>query len=216
MKRKAFTLIELLVVIAIIAILAAILFPVFARARENARRSSCMSNLKQLALAAMQYTQDNDERLPPAIESNQTPVFYWFNGLDPYVNSLQVYICPSDSKHTAQAAYRYANGISYGWNVYGLNYYFGTKYIGYHNGGIPLAAIDAPSETVMLGDNRDDSPNAWGIHYNSPGYYPIGARHLEGANFAFVDGHAKWFKIPSVITANNTLWNTTGKPDTTW
>ena len=87
--RKAFTLIELLVVIAIIAILAAILFPVFARARENARRASCQSNLKQMGLGIIQYTQDYDEFLP----NGQN----WANQTFPYVKSTQIYSCPSDS-----------------------------------------------------------------------------------------------------------------------
>src|ERR1044072_2109069 len=98
--RKAFTLIELLVVIAIIAILASILFPVFARARENARRSSCMSNLKQIGLGFMQYTQDYDERMPPG------PTTYAFAGnvpstwdlvIQPYIKSMQLLTCPSDT-----------------------------------------------------------------------------------------------------------------------
>ncbi len=118
-KLKGFTLIELLVVIAIIAILAAILFPVFARARENARRASCQSNLKQIGLASMQYAQDYDERLyahrynsgantNPLMQSNGGPVpnsditspatdrTFWISLLQPYAKSLQVFQCPSN------------------------------------------------------------------------------------------------------------------------
>jgi len=218
MKRKAFTLIELLVVVAIIGILAAILFPVFARARENARRASCMSNVKQLSLASLMYAQDYDERLVPSYD-DRTPSFFWFMGLAPYVKNDQVFFCPSDSKRDASKPITKFN-ISYGWNHYGLGYYFGLvrPYPSYSQGGMPLAAMEAPSETVILGDSGigTTSDNSWGIHYNSPGYYPIGVRHLEGANFCFADGHAKWFKIPSVITANSALWNTTGKDSTVW
>ena len=117
--KKAFTLIELLVVIAIIAILAAILFPVFARARENARRSSCMSNLKQIGLGMQQYTQDYDEKLfphrfnaaanaNPLLPANGGPArdaqvtgtardkIFWVSLLQPYVKSYQIFVCPSN------------------------------------------------------------------------------------------------------------------------
>lgn len=103
-QRKAFTLIELLVVIAIIAILAAILFPVFARARENARRSSCQSNLKQIGLGMMQYTQDYDERFPATDTCYQIggagqtfPTATWDLVIQPYLKSTQILTCPSDA-----------------------------------------------------------------------------------------------------------------------
>src|SRR4028118_1248712 len=98
--RKGFTLIELLVVIAIIAILAAILFPVFARARENARRASCQSNLKQIGLGVMQYTQDYDELMPrPWYGTSATDTDpKWVDVIQPYVKSTQLFTCPSDSQ----------------------------------------------------------------------------------------------------------------------
>ena len=129
-RKTAFTLIELLVVIAIIAILAAILFPVFARARENARRSSCQSNLKQIGLGILQYTQDYDEMLPQAIthpgafaasEVSMYDVegatdcaagrYKWMDAIYPYVKSEQIFNCPSfDFKSNANGGpYRYCN-----------------------------------------------------------------------------------------------------------
>ena len=114
--KRGFTLIELLVVIAIIAILAAILFPVFARARENARRASCQSNLKQIGLGLIQYSQDYDETLvaygyatggTPFLASNPaTGNYKWMDAIYPYVKSEQVYNCPSMGK--GDQNYRYA------------------------------------------------------------------------------------------------------------
>lgn len=95
-RRKGFTLIELLVAIAIIAILAAILFPVFARARENARRASCQSNLKQILLGMTQYTQDYDEKFPSAY-LHTTNYWGWMQAVQPYVKSTQLFQCPSDT-----------------------------------------------------------------------------------------------------------------------
>src|SRR5690348_6500752 len=99
--KRGFTLIELLVVIAIIAILAAILFPVFARARENARKSSCQNNLKQLALGFKQYINDFDERYPLIAvttgSTNGVPPYGWADALQPYIKNTQVYQCPSDT-----------------------------------------------------------------------------------------------------------------------
>ena len=95
MQRRGFALIELLVVIAIIAILAAILFPVFARAREKARQTSCLSNLKQIALGGLMYAQDYDETLVPFAESGNYPrrLFPWI--MEPYLNNWQIWGCPS-------------------------------------------------------------------------------------------------------------------------
>jgi prepilin-type N-terminal cleavage/methylation domain-containing protein/prepilin-type processing-associated H-X9-DG protein len=97
--RRGFTLIELLVVIAVIAILAAILFPVFAQAREKARQTSCLSNVKQMATAMMMYTQDNDEVFPPVLGINPTDVWIyeasWMKRLEPYSKNLPLFTCPS-------------------------------------------------------------------------------------------------------------------------
>ena len=147
--RKGFTLIELLVVIAIIAILAAILFPVFAQAREKARATSCLSNEKQVALAAIMYTSDNDETF---MEGNDS---YgkgdgWAGQLYPYVKSTGAYICPDDTQATGH------HPTSYGLNsnLVPFNEFDVTK-VG--PSAVALAKIVAPASTVMLFETVESS-----------------------------------------------------------
>jgi prepilin-type N-terminal cleavage/methylation domain-containing protein/prepilin-type processing-associated H-X9-DG protein len=146
-KFSGFTLIELLVVIAIIAILAAILFPVFAKAREKARQISCASNLKQLGLGFLQYIQDNDETFPVgAVNSTFTPNDHfgigWAGPIYPYVKSTGVYACPDDSTPNQPNATPPMYKVSYALNTHIVNSYANIKG--------QLAALNAPAATVML------------------------------------------------------------------
>jgi len=148
MKRpNGFTLIELLVVIAIIAILAAILFPVFAKAREKARAISCVSNLKQLGLGFTQYTQDNDENFPVGVIP-QGLGQGWAGTIYPYVKSTGVYRCPDDdaSQHTNGSVVSYP--VSYSANLNFLR----TDYSGPDASGQAISALHSPAKTVMLSE----------------------------------------------------------------
>jgi len=140
--RKGFTLIELLVVIAIIAILAAILFPVFAKAREKARQTSCSSNMRQLGLGFIQYTQDYDEKWPSVNYSTTTPSG-WAQHIYSYEKSTGVYKCPDDSTQSSTGA----DAVSYSMN---LNLQGNAQNNGY--GGNNLASLSAPSSTVLAAD----------------------------------------------------------------
>jgi len=198
--RRGFTLIELLVVIAIIAILAAILFPVFARAREKARQTSCLNNVKQITLAHTMYAQDYDEEIVAAYLYNGCGT--WYGRLDPYIKNLQVWICPSDPERA------YGYGINR--NLFLRHSYYGVK----------LSEVVYPSETIFCGDavNYRFSRSWW----NTSGAIYIPARHNGGANLGFVDGHAKWWALqldpdPSskpdgTICPTNLCWTPSGSP----
>jgi prepilin-type N-terminal cleavage/methylation domain-containing protein/prepilin-type processing-associated H-X9-DG protein len=169
--RRAFTLIELLVVIAIIAILAAILFPVFAKAREKARQTACLSNLKQLGLAVAQYTADNNEKYPILNNWATTPNKEWMPAIFPYVKSGGVYSCPDDSStqpidyggagNRAQA-FPYHN--SYLWNVQTPN---GAASVSIST--LTINSVIKPATTVLLCDGSSVlSPNAPYVTESSP------------------------------------------------
>jgi prepilin-type N-terminal cleavage/methylation domain-containing protein/prepilin-type processing-associated H-X9-DG protein len=208
MKIRGVTLIELLVVIAIIAILAAILFPVFAKAREKARQSSCLSNVKQLCLAIMQYAQDYDETYPPAYCVN--PTVPWPQLLQPYVKNSQVVRCPSDGDPWA--------GIT-GWGIsYIPNYRMHPPLDSATGVGIRMGVVVRPAEALTMTENADGSTGnliptcqyAWGTTgaAASTGYNPwarVSFRHNEGANCGFADGHAKWLKSTEIMR-ESTYW----------
>ena len=155
MKRRGFTLIELLVVIAIIAILAAILFPVFAQARDKARGAACLSNAKQQALAIHMYAQDYDETLPIVyygewgVKPQPAGHFPWLKVLMPYVKNKGVYTCPSlASAHWDTLAGAYGKGPDYEFPSvvgYGINILMDKK---------PLAAMQAPASTIAIAGLR--------------------------------------------------------------
>jgi len=190
---KGFTLIELLVVIAIIAILAAILFPVFAKVREKARQTSCVSNLKQLGLGMMQYVQDNDETFPDGYDGQSTninagQIFFWPQAIFPYVKSYGVYQCPDNARSKTDAC------------AYLFNNHYMNK--------APLAQVDTPAQVIMLSDglvtpisdNPDKHPDNLTTGHGLNSDYTIwvfagriiedgNARHTDHVNLAFADGH---------------------------
>jgi len=224
MKRTGFTLIELLVVIAIIAILAAILFPVFAKVREKARQTSCASNMKQIGLGIIQYVQDNDERMPEGSAVKFGNGLGWAGNLYNYIKSTGVYSCPDDSTSvpSGQSAISYA-----------LNANFDPP-----SGPIALAAMQSPAKTVAIfevsglpgpltqdgtpydaaGDIAGYSGSSDGVCRPSygtsamfqtgvfPNVTPLAAsssfaatpRHTGGSNYLYADGHVKYQRASQI------------------
>ncbi|MDR3710684.1 MAG: DUF1559 domain-containing protein [Capsulimonadaceae bacterium] len=169
-NRHAFTLIELLIVIAIIAILAAILFPVFATAREKARQSTCASNMKQIGLSLIQYTQDYDETFPigaagylPTLYPNYC-AYNWCNEIMPYVKSAAVFICLDDPQFATPTSWggaitSYASNGAYGWN--GQNINLGVMGVASNLGNPPpsnayvqVSSIPRSAESIAIAESE--------------------------------------------------------------
>jgi prepilin-type N-terminal cleavage/methylation domain-containing protein/prepilin-type processing-associated H-X9-DG protein len=181
MKKRGFTLIELLVVIAIIAILAAILFPVFAQAREKARQASCLSNLKQLTLGWVMYAQDYDETFPQwkwdqmyagGSVSPNNAASLWVNAIYPYVKNAQVYNCPSDARGiTAKDAF--GGWFTFDDTLIGFQQpllsavmsYGANEPLTYLDGKSKLAAMDKPAETFLIADSTTPL-SGWGGYWD--------------------------------------------------
>ena len=196
-KRRGFTLIELLVVIAIIAILAAILFPVFARARENARRASCQSNMKQIALGFKQYIGDYDELYPRAGAATVADPG-WAFALQPYLKSTQIYQCPSNTD-ADPASPTIVTTPQY------TDYAFNIRMAAQNESG-----LFGSSQTVLNYEATSGSSNS-----ASGGADTVASLiHLEGANFSFADGHVKWLKPGKVVPATAAACTAADNPAT--
>lgn len=219
--QRGFTLIELLVVIAIIAILAAILFPVFAKAREKARQTSCLSNCRQLGTAFLSYAQDYDEKLPgmpfgaakpgggsywpwelwPTVPAG-APTEGWARvyavAVQPYIKNLQLLQCPSDSEGDRWSG---SGGMSYGYSEFMYNS---------NAGYTALAATPLVAQTLIQCETfASGIVNDWdGSGYPADdmgrvrwgGWSPWTAHHNDGQNGTYLDGHAKYYSKNSVIS----------------
>ena len=217
-RQSGFTLIELLVVIAIIAILAAILFPVFAQARAKARSVSCLSNVRQVGMSFQMYTQDYDETTP----SGRGGGWEWWTELMPYVKNLDMLYCPDRN----DGGPRNQGGWGTGGAIYSLRRYIGYGYnwgpIGWRGGGllqrqqptglghshlpgVSIASIAEPAGTFAFGDTWDTPRMTVGIGFAAdtwPGTSNAQLRHSQGMlNYAFVDGHAKAIKVQAGFMA---------------
>jgi prepilin-type N-terminal cleavage/methylation domain-containing protein/prepilin-type processing-associated H-X9-DG protein len=226
--RKAFTLIELLVVIAIIAVLAAILFPVFARAREKSRQAACLAHVREIVMAFGMYSEDDDERFPPDFALGRTNFSrfedtqgMWFVQLQPYIRSLGILHCASDSISDALRVTSGCNprlrsdprlpALSYGVNMYLCSSWWVPEWSRFQT----AAGISRPSETLLFGDSTEPwtvdicpETDSHGIRWTHVGYangppecrtdYHGGhsgasqERHAAGSNLAYVDGHAHY------------------------
>ena len=207
MRQRGFTLIELLVVIAIIAILASILFPVFSRAREKARQTSCLSNVKQLDLGCQMYAQDYDEMIPSNVyDANASGTqdagdYTWRTGILPYVRNAQIFQCPS--KRMANA---FSGGMDFDPTGVNNNSGYAINVAHWDTSAPPtppynqaLGSVEDASACILIMEGAGTESR--GPESNTRGWAPTdepATRHNGGANYGFVDGHAK-MQLPSVI-----------------
>lgn len=203
--KKGFTLIELLLVISIIAILAGILLPVFAQAREKARTTTCKSNIRQVALALHMYAGDHDEQMPPSLRIERVSPYaireyswFWTLQRSAYVKNDDVFYCPSKGSNWATD---YAMNCHLGW------------VLDYHNVGVKsmpphLAMFHNPAETFLLMDwwsgRGVGSPF---LGFPARGCRAVHAPHSDGVNVAFADGHVKWLPWQEAYAPNFEAFN---------
>lgn len=216
---RGFTLIELLVVIAIIAILAAILMPVFAQAREKARSASCQNNLKNLSMAFAMYRSDYDTRFPFGgwNSAARRVTMDWQNSISPYVKSKGVYRCPSSTEFDEDDA---GGPFVWHWNKNPVSYMY-NNFLAEGGNTMREAGVQYPADVILLADGHQDwghdtacvdwlgrtgsvwcmEDTTWGkqgclitgfLEWNNPPNTWGLPRHNGGANFAFSDGHVKW------------------------
>jgi prepilin-type N-terminal cleavage/methylation domain-containing protein/prepilin-type processing-associated H-X9-DG protein len=228
MRRRGFTLIELLVVIAIIAILAAMLFPVFSRAREQARRTACSSNMRQIGMAFMMYAQDADETLPPFSQGSgyHGSLGYaggngprWADVVYPYVKNSQVFDCPSAP---TQRMTIYPGGSFFDITKYSYGYSSPSSGAAeFGAAGRALSEFEDPSGTIMVAEDgrQDANADAESIGRQIPnpsdsladlcgrvnGMRHTGARDTDYTahwiNVAYVDGHSKYVRVADTYLA---------------
>ncbi|MGQ9730446.1 MAG: prepilin-type N-terminal cleavage/methylation domain-containing protein [Candidatus Zipacnadales bacterium] len=233
-KRSGFTLIELLVVIAIIAILAAILFPVFAKAREKARQTSCLSNVKQFNLGILMYVQDYDETFPLLMYATPTGAFTVFEAAQPYVKNNQIGDCPS-MRSSIQV---YVGGAlvypddgdvgmdlsllqplapdpvhSYAPNERLIHVVDPASSVTYWRTVTSLSEVqtvaEVPNVYDAVGHNHGNAANTGKIDNTTINGWGPARRHNGGINVAFVDGHAKWYiaqKCPGWNGTYDEIW----------
>ena len=215
MRRTGFTLIELLVVIAIIAILAAILFPVFARAREKARQSSCSSNVKQLMLGVMMYSQDYDELLVGQgsdTNADGSIDITWRELCRPYIKNVQIFQCPSKRMTTTYTGQSPDVGFTGG---YGVNVVHWATGIPTPPPGQAQGDVQYPSQCIFIGET--DGSEAFANDGTNPHLGAGGSdwktaatganyRHNDGCNYGFCDGHVKWYKANAVKCQTGECW----------
>ena len=210
-RAKGFTLIELLVVIAIIAILAAILFPVFARARENARRASCQSNLKQIGLGFIQYSQDYDENYPKSELYPATGYLTWRGMIYPYVKSTQIFTCPSNPavggiKAIYDGGLQGTAGLPAFTVSYSVSANDATDSTAYAIGKTSvraIAAFESVATTVLVGESTEPYPTM--VWDSITGPKANFAGHLSTMNVLFADGHVKSLRPNAICSMPNTL-----------
>lgn len=246
LKAKGFTLIELLVVIAIIAILAAILMPVFAQAREKARSATCQSNLKQLGLAMNMYRTDYDGKFPfGGWNSPQRRVTMdWQNSIAPYVKNKGVYRCPSSTEFDENDA---GGPTAWHWNKNPISYMY-NNFLADSGNTLSEAAVPRPADVFILVDGHQDwghdpdcidwmgrrgtvgwcyEDTTWGkqgclvtgyLGWNNPPNTWGLPRHQDGGNVCYIDGHVKY--LPAIRTTRalegKFPWRKNGDPQGRW